>query len=697
MSRPEEQLACAIAQHHFGPIIGEVVRLLMLQPGCTVMNLLAETETFFQKLYSDNHQGTGRNGNRNSGNNSTTANRDVWMKQALTGGVITSYQPAERLRLLRDALAVLILHDLCFAREAVASSIPASTGAPAGAGASTGASAGAGASSALNHGKTNGNGDANGTAKAKAAGASSPGSPSNKSKTVPFEYFIMIDRLMCRSRIPLYIGFARLRFGSVGEIVVRTLFLRGRMTSHMMFAVALDKALPRLGVSVSDAEACLTDMARSGLLMWSCRRFSRRMRRKRLLKRRAVSNDTDIHENGDNINNPVGTQAVKRRRTGSTNETDGAGAGGTTGSDADDEKPASSAVLSIDYADPEIMPDSDDDDSDDDDSDMSDDDGQRVTVGRGDSQCKVGAPARDNDTDVWTICYWQLNREFRNECCVKVAQTRVHDDVACSVLRIGLQLALEEEDSVRPSEDFETADIATEDIQKVFEQRDSTLSASTFWEGVQVLVNQTPSFVLPIPEHAPTKLRFVPGRLIAEARQKTLEEFIGTRYQPAGRRVFQALAMEGGMVEKMLADKCLLHVKVVRALVYKLYEDNLVSLQEVSRSHDTGTRSNNWFYLWKVNLMAALRNVIQVMYQTSANLFVRLESMDRLHAKYKRNRKSKEELRRIEAQRQVVLGNILRMDQSIMVMRDFGPLTATYFPSKFDPIDGPIGYVHKPR
>lgn len=689
MSRPEEQLACAIARHHFGPIIGEVVRLLMLQPGCTVMNLLAETETFFQKLYSDNHQGTGANGNINSGNNKNTTSRDVWMKQALTGGVIASYQPGERIRLLRDALAVLIQHDLCFAREAVfSSSIPASTGTPAGAGASTAASSGADASPGLN-------------TKTKAAGASSPGSPSAKSKPVPFEYFIMIERLMCRSRIPLYVGFARLRFGSVGEVVVRTLFLRGRMTSQMMFAAALDKALPRLGVSVADAEACLTDMARGGLLRWSCRRFSRKEKRL-MVKRRAITNDASIHGNGqnndgNNINSPSGTHGVKRRRTGSTNDTgkagNGASAGGTTGSDADDENAGANAVLSIDYADPEIKLDSDDDS--DDDSDMSDVDDQRVTVGRGDSRRKVGAPTRDNDSDVWTICYWQLNREFRNECCVKVAQTRVHDDVACSILRIGLQLALEEEDSLRPSEDFETADIATEDIQKVFEQRDSTLSASTFWEGVQVLVNQTPNFVLPIPEHAPTKLRFVPGRLIAEARQKTLEEFISTRYQPAGRRVFQALAMEGGMVEKMLADKCLMHVKVVRALVYKLYEDNLVCLQEVSRSHDTGTRSNNWFYLWKVNLMAALRNVIQIMYQTSANLFVRFESMDRLHAKYKRNRKSKEELRRIEAQRQVVLGNILRIDQSIMVMRDFGPLTAIYFPSKFDPIDGPIGYVHK--
>lgn len=553
MSRHQEQLACSIARHHFGSIVGEVVRLLCLQPGSSVLAILVGSEVFFSKRYT-----------------------------AVKGGQTCNLPTAERARLIRDALAVLIQHDLVYAIE-----IP----------------------------------------------GHSQSKPNVKGVlAAPFEYHLFLEKLLCRSRIPFYLGFARRRYGSIGETALRVVFERGRLTPHMMFITALDVALQKLSLTVQDAEACLTDMARSGLLHWSCRRPSKR---------------SQFGHGTEDANARVGE---KRARV-------------INGSDADD--------------------------NDDSSSDSDDGDDGRIDIGSRGVRRKVGAPNRDNDTDVWTACYWHLNREFRNECCVKVVQTRFHGEaeIACSVLRIGLQLALEEEDCTHPSEDFETTDILIEDIQKLLEAKDGTLSASTFWEAIQFLVSQTPSFILPIPESAPTKLRFVPGRLIAEARQKTLEELIATRYQPAGRRIFQALAIEGGMEEKMLADKCMMPLKLVRSLIYRLFEDELVGLQEVPRSHDQ-QRSNNWYYLWKVNILAALRNTLEIMYKTSCNLFLRLESLEL-------EKGSDEDIRRAKAQECLLIGSILRLDQSIMVMRDFGPLTASYFPARYTIIDGPVGLIKR--
>lgn len=643
MSRPEEQLACAIARHHFGPIVGEVVRLLLLQPGSSSVSLITDCDTFFSKQYNQHA--------------STSTSTSTVIKSS------TAPSASQRPRLIRDALTVLIQHDLAYARQ--------------------------------QHGTNSG--------------------------PAPFDYFVFIDKLMCRSRIPLYIGFARQRFGTVGDVALRTLFERGRLTSHMIFKLALDSALPKLSLSVSQAEACLTDMTRSGLLHWSCRRFQRRKAKR--------SND---QQNGNDSTSTCSKIGTKRSRP--LDDSD---------DDSDDSVEPINGGMDSDSSSESI------------------EDGQ-IMVGRGESRRKVGAPTRDNNTDVWTVCYWHLNKEFRNECCVKVAQMRLiptsdfvdatdtddnnnnnnnqHGMVACAILRIGLQLALEQEDCLHPSEEFETTDILMEDIQKILEERDDAVnnnngSTSAFWEAAQLLINQSPSFVLPIPDHAPIKLRFIPGRLIAEARQKTLDEFIATRYQPVGRRIFRALAIDGGMEEKMLAEKCMMHVKVVRAIIYKLYEDDLLGLQEVSRSSHDQQRSSNWYYLWTVNLMAAMRTVVQIMYKTSCNLFLRLDNLDRQQREQhggiipsaisfvgigtgmnsegggvssgsasggggggeERGKKSKleEERRRLMAQRMILVGNILRMDQSIMVMRDFGPLTSSYFPSKYTMIDGPVGIVRK--
>lgn len=557
MSRPKEQLACAVARHHFGPVAGELVRLLLIQPGSCIQTLVVLSATYFEKK----------------------------LNQA--GGVGSPVPFRARVRLIRNAIAVLIQHDLVYGTESIIQ--PSS----------------------------------------KKNGALGP-------RPAMFDYHLIIDNILCRLRIPLYLGFVRRRYGSVGVAIMRTMFQRGRLTSCMMFAASLTTELNHLSLSVSDAEACLVDMTRCGILRWSCRRFSTR----------------DLKNSPNHANVNVGE---KRRRP--MDE--------ASDSDSDNNLP--------------ILRHDDDDNVDD----------GFIVVGRGDSCRKVGAPTRSNDVDIWTVCYWHLNREFRNDCCVRVATLRLGNELACRVLRIGLQLALDQEDCDHPSEDFETMDVATEDIQKVLEEHDTTLPMSAFWEAVQILVDQSPSFVIPIPIVSPSKLRFVPGQLIADARRRTLQDIVCARYKPIGRRIFEALAIEGAMDEKMLADRCMVHVKVARGLVYKMYEDKLVNLQEVPRSHDQ-QRSSNWFYLWNVNLLSALRSLTDVMYTTASNLFLRLESLDVANG-------SEEEQKRTVAHEQILMGSILRMDQSIMVMRDFGSLAPNYFNVHYEITDGPVGKISKRR
>lgn len=440
-----------------------------------------------------------------------------------------------------------------------------------------------------------------------------------------FVYYMRTVYALFQSRIPLYLGFVRRRYGDVGEEAMRLLFERGKLTAHQVLDSMKERKLAEISVSEYDAEVCLCDLASSGLIKYA--------------GRRSHVGDEEGRDSEDD-DEPIGKVGRKRPRSLESGKANG-GEG-------------------------------------------------RICVGRGHNRTIVGAPTKDNDDDFWTVCYWHLNREFRNQCCAMVAQCHVGVELSNRILKVGMKIALDNEDCEAPSDDFETVEVDTDAIQKgLAEENLGTVEAREFWDAVQVLVQQSPPFVVGFPENAPTKLRFIPGRLVSEARQRTLDDLVMTRYGLIGRRVFKALAIEGGMEERTVAQKCMLPIKVIREHLFKLYQDRLVVMQEVPRSHDQ-MRASNWYYLWKVNAMLVYRNMNEVMYKATLNLFLRLRSMEKTRA-------AGENAKKIERQRELLRISTLRLDQSIMVMRDFGPISAAYLPTKYTVIDGPIGKAKKRR
>lgn len=456
--------------------------------------------------------------------------------------------------------------------------------------------------------------------------------------TTQFSYYARTAYALFRSRLPLYLGFARRRYGDVGEVAVRAFFERGRLTSHQLFSSVLNPVLLGLDITERDAEACLSDMAKSGLMRWCGRRDVERL-----------SSHTVLQDSED----APSPRPLNGKRVRSV-------------APADDEENQNTSENP-----------------------HGTNERESIRVGRGHHSIVVGAPSKKNDTDVWNICFWHLNREFRNECCAIVVQGRVQNKLAVRILRAGLRMALEEEDCEAPSDDFETTEIDVATIQEQLKE-DGAVGNHDFWEAMQLLIEQTPAFVIGIPEKSPTSLRFIPGRLVSDARQKTLEDLVLSRYGAVGRRVFRALAIDGGMEEKVLAEKCMLPLKVARENLFRMYQDRIVLMQEVPRSHDQ-QRASNWYYLWKVNAMSVYRNMTELMYKTILNLFLRLQCLEE-----KGTSPSADE-KQIRLQKELLMGSIVRMDQCVMVMRDFGPVTSQYLPARYRIVDGPLGKVKKRR
>lgn len=541
MAATEEDLAVEMLRDRFGDVVAETARILLAYPASTLPQVLQHARDFSARLELDGEQ---------------------------------REKDKMRLKMFRDALAILVQHGLVQAVERITE------------------------------------------------GKGKDGDVGSRF----FVYHMHTGYALFQSRIPLYLGFVRRRYGDVGEEAMRLLFERGTLTAKQILNLMQERKLVEISVSERDAEVCLCDLASSGLVKHAGTRSS-------------VRGGEDGGDSDDD-DRPIGEVGRKRPRS------------------AEDGK-------------------------------MNGGDG-RVCIGRGHHRIIVGTPTKDNDGDFWTVCYWHLNREFRNQCCAMVAQCHMEMELAHRILKVGMKIALDMEDCEAPSDDFETAEVDTDTIQKgLAEENSTTVNTHEFWEAVHVLIQQSPAFVVGIPENAPTKLRFIPGRLVSEARQKTLDDLVMTRYGLIGRRVFKALAIEGGMEERTVAQKCMLPIKVIREHLFKLYQDRLVVMQEVPRSHDQ-VRASNWYYLWKVNAMLVYRNMNEIMYKTKLNLFLRLHSLEKTRA-------TGEDARKVERQKELLRISTLRLDQSIMVMRDFGPITAAYLPAKYTIIDGPTGKVRKRR
>ena len=309
-----------------------------------------------------------------------------------------------------------------------------------------------------------------------------------------------------------------------------------------------------------------------------------------------------------------------------------------------------------------------------------------VMVGKGRHARYVGAPRKDNDDDVWTVGYWHLNRHFRNQCCVLALRGRKVNDMALAIVRVGLSIALRECDcEAVEGDDMEEVNIAA--VRATVEGDDDAFEIQRFWDAIKQLTEQYPKFVRAVPAEAPVKLQFTPASVVSASRQKTLEDLILHRYGTSGHRVFRALLIEGGMEDRMIAEKCLFPLSVAREQISKMYNDRVLISQEVPRSHEK-ERQSNWYYLWMVNPMASFRNMLGVMYKTLTNLYIRLECIDMENA-------PAEKRALLEKEQFQLLASIQRIDQSVMVMRDFGPATSAFLPTRYEVIDGQIGKLKK--
>lgn len=194
------------------------------------------------------------------------------------------------------------------------------------------------------------------------------------------------------------------------------------------------------------------------------------------------------------------------------------------------------------------------------------------------------------------------------------------------------------------------------------------------------------------------------GRLISNMRLKLMEDMISEKYGRGSCRLFRLIRARGKLEEKQVHKLGLLPQKEVRHRLYELFQSGIIDSQEVPKTQDRAP--SRTIFLWSANPLKALAILLENLYQSMCNLYERLdheicqrkrllskvdgfgeehgdlqvnvdgmskaktqEEIDEEEAKRKENEAAM--LEEFETIRNNLEGGLLRLDEMVMVVRDF--------------------------
>lgn len=316
----------------------------------------------------------------------------------------------------------------------------------------------------------------------------------------------------------------------------------------------------------------------------------------------------------------------------------------------------------------------------------------KVVTGRGRNRRFVAAPLQTNKDDLWAVSTWHLNRVLRNYSCqLVVAEMFGEGDRlghAAKAYRVGMNLAIEMEvpDEQNMEEDV-TEKVSFLDISLAMRAGGHQIDDLEFQDAVQQIVDLQPRFAAAVPPQEPDGLVFYPGQAVFLSRYATVRRTIQERFQLEGLRVWNALVLHGCMEEKMVSDRVMMNVKAVRELLFNLMRGGFCSIQEVPKSNEPARvdRAGTVWYLWRADMVASQKCVLSGALMATLRVLLKAEQLQEPPALAVES----------ESERKVRLGKRLllestvhKLDQCIVLLRDFGSINDHYFEPLYERLEG---------
>ncbi|GLJ17016.1 hypothetical protein SUGI_0294400 [Cryptomeria japonica] len=287
---------------------------------------------------------------------------------------------------------------------------------------------------------------------------------------------------------------------------------------------------------------------------------------------------------------------------------------------------------------------------------------------------------------LWRANYEEFVRRLRHKACASHVRARL-DLRAGTVLEAMLEATMISESSAKPKISAPLSMSAIE--QAVLESKEGRIMTM---DRIQACLDQMSSDSVGYL----TRAREMDGqyiinmhKILLDARKSEVEAIVRKRYGIESCRIFKLLAMKGQLEQKQISEQALVGRKETLELLYKLFKDGYLQMQEIAKSQDHAPSKT--FYLWRVNYPNLMERIVDDMYHAASNLGQRLaheleqeqEVIDLLKQMHqskatdgstsqvtltKSQREKKDKMRRIAT---ILEASLLKLDDSLMLFHDF--------------------------
>ena len=167
-------------------------------------------------------------------------------------------------------------------------------------------------------------------------------------------------------------------------------------------------------------------------------------------------------------------------------------------------------------------------------------------------------------------------------------------------------------------------------------------------------------------------------------RKHTILQTITSRFTPLGARLVRMLQQRGKVDEKTLASLGLFNQKTMRALLAKMNREGFVEVQEIPK--DTNRNASKIVFLWFFDEERCRKRILDDTYKAMCRVLQRIgverekvrgtvEKSERIDVEGNEDQflgeSEKKALAEWRAKQEKLLGELMRLDDLVAVLRDF--------------------------
>ncbi|XP_070542428.1 DNA-directed RNA polymerase III subunit RPC3-like [Ptychodera flava] len=236
---------------------------------------------------------------------------------------------------------------------------------------------------------------------------------------------------------------------------------------------------------------------------------------------------------------------------------------------------------------------------------------------RTDSTMSEDLEAAPDDGIYWSVNYDRFHQHIRDQIIIESVAVRV-DKIAAEVVRTMLRMS---EVTTDPKATL-TTPISSHEIFHAL-PKELKLPRQTFDQYLKLLNDDRSEFISKNSESGGGMYVINIYKAIKTQCTAHVESVIQERFGSKCYRIFRLLLLKKHLEQKQVEEFAMIPAKEAKELLYRMFSDHIVALQEIPRTPDHAP--SRTIYLFSVNLNEVSRMLLERCYKAQTNMIARRE------------------------------------------------------------------------